>query len=901
MYMDPSHKAWGVMSVDEVRRLLSVDLKTGLTENEIERRQKLYGKNKLTAENKVTILNKIASQFKSSLVLILICAGIITFLLHEYIDTFVIFSAVLINVIIGVLQEERADKAFEKLNSSQVHRSLVIRDGKRLNILAEDLVPGDLVILQGGYFVPADIRIVKEKDLKVNEAALTGEWLPVSKSTKKIELDTPLAEKSDMLWMGTLIESGYGKGVVVSTGSSTQIGKIASSLGTINNQTTPLQKNIENVSRFLSYTVAFSLVIIMILGIVQGRDFTEMLLIAIATAVATIPSGLPAAVTVVLAIGMESILKRGGLVRNLLAAETLGATTVILTDKTGTLTEAKMKLSGLYSPSGIRDKKEGPTDDNRFLLELAVLQSDAFVEEAEDAPAKLTVHGRPIEKALVLSGLEAGISQEKLLEECKRLDYLQFTSMRRFGASLHKNPKKKQNRLIIAGEPEKILNTSQYILLDGKRTKMTPGEKKRLFKVLEEKAKEGKRLICVAYKDAGMDNLPEDAQNSDDILKSIIFAGFIAFEDPIREDVYDAIREVKDAGAHVIMITGDNPETAHYIAGKVGITKPGDELVIRGNEIDDWDDKELYSKLQSVKVIARAVPEHKLRIANVLKNSGEVVSMTGDGINDAPALRAASIGVAIGSGTEVAKEASDLVLIDDSFSIIVSAIEEGRRIIDNLKKIIAYLLSTSFSEIFVIGGSLIIGGPLPLVPAQILWANIIEEGLMSFSFAFENSDPNAMKRDPRSARSKKILTKDLQKLILIVSTITGILLIGIYYWLYSSGTPEKELRTVMFVALSLDAIFFSFSLKSLDTPLWKINIFSNKYLLLALLTSVSLLLLSLTWSPLMTLLSIVPLTTYEMSILVFVGIVNLLTIESVKFLLFEIKTKREIKQKMLPS
>ncbi len=899
--MDPSHKAWGVMSVDEVRRLLSVDLKTGLTKDEIERRQKLYGKNKLVAESKVTILNKIVSQFKSSLVLILIGAGIITFLLHEYVDAFVIFSAVLINVIIGVLQEERADKAFEKLNSSQVHRSLVVRDRKRLNVLAEELVPGDLVILQGGYFVPADIRIVKEKDLKVNEAALTGEWLPVSKSTKEVALDTPLAEKSDMLWMGTLIESGYGKGVVVSTGSSTQIGKIALSLGTINNQITPLQKNIESVSHFLSYIVAFSLIAIMVLGIVQGRDFTEMLLIAIATAVATIPSGLPAAVTVVLAIGMESILKRGGLVRNLLAAETLGATTVILTDKTGTLTEAKMKLSGLYSPSGIRNKKEGPVDDNKFLLEIAVLQSDAFVEEAEDAPAKLTVHGRPIEKALILSGLAAGISQDKLLEEYKRIDYLQFTSTRRFGASLHKNPKKKQNRLIVAGEPEKILNTSQYILLEGKRTKMTPGEKKRLFKVLEEKTKEGKRLICVAYKDASIDNLPEDTESSDDILKSIIFAGFIAFEDPIREDVHDAIKEVKDAGAHVIMITGDNPETAHHIAGKVGITIPGDELVIRGSEIDNWDDKELYSKLQSVRVIARAVPEHKLRIVNVLKNSGEVVSMTGDGINDAPALRAASIGVAIGSGTEVAKEASDLVLIDDSFSIIVSAIEEGRRIIDNLKKIIAYLLSTSFSEIFVIGGSLIIGGPLPLVPAQILWANIIEEGLMSFSFAFENRDPNAMKRDPRSARSKKILTKDLQKLILIVSAITGVLLVGIYYWLYSAQTPEKELRTVMFVALSLDAIFFSFSLKSLDTPLWKINIFSNKYLLAALLTSISLLILSLTWSPLMMLLSIVPLTTSEILLLVFVGIVNLLTIESVKFLLFETKTKKEIKQKMLPS
>ncbi|HCC05112.1 TPA: hypothetical protein DEP58_02280 [Patescibacteria group bacterium] len=899
--MDFSQKAWECMSTDEIRRLLAVDFENGLTLEEVDRRLALYGKNVLVGSKETGIFAKVLLQFKSSLSYILIGAGVVTLLLEEYIDSLVIFIAVIINVIIGTLQEERASKAFQKLNTSQERHALVFREGKKLNILAENLVPGDIVALQGGYLIPADIRIVEEKDLKVNEAALTGEWLAVSKSKDQIVQHAPLAEQTNMLWMGTLIESGYGRGVVVATGEKTEIGKIALSLQTISEQTTPLQKNIKNVTRFLTYVVVIALVCILFIGFIQQRDLLDMLLVAIATAVATVPSGLPAAVTVVLAVGMESILKRGGLVRNLLAAETLGATTVILTDKTGTLTEARMKLASLHSYSGIRDHREGPDDDNKFLLEQATLMSDAFIEETTNASTQLVVHGRPIEKAVVLSALEAGISQEKVLEVYPRLDYLQFTSTRRFGASLHKNPAKKTNRLIISGEPEKLLEASQYIRVDGKRVKVTPHERKRLADVLQERTQEGKRLICLAYRDVSIDTLPEETTDAQSLLDGIVFAGFIAFEDPIRTDVAKAIAEVKEAGAQVIMLTGDNPETAHYIAQQVGITQSGDELVIRGDEIEELDDAGLYTKLQRVRVIARATPAHKLRIAQVLKSSGEVVAMTGDGINDAPALRAASIGVAVGSGTEVAKEASDLVLIDNSFSIIVSAIEEGRRIIDNLKKIIAYLLSTSFSEIFVIGGALAIGGPLPLVPTQILWANIVEEGLMSFSFAFEGRDPHAMKRNPRSAASKNILTKELRKLIILVSLTTGLLLVGLYYWLNSIGLPEEELRTVMFVALSLDAIFFSFSLKSLDTPVWKINVFSNKYLLFALLTSISLLLLALTWEPLMTLLSITPLTSFEKLLLVGVGITNLATIEFMKFFLFERDFQKTIVAEKLPT
>jgi len=877
------------MSLDEVRRLLAANFQHGLVHEEILRRRELYGPNLLEHEREATLFDKVLAQFKGPLVLILLLAGVLTFFLHEYLDSLVIFIALIINVVIGTLQEERASKAFEKLNASQERRAVVIRHGNKVNVPTEELVPGDLVVLEGGYFVPADLRIIEEKDIHINEAALTGEWLAVEKSIDTIEEDLPLAERTNMAWMGTLIESGYGLGVVVATGRHTQVGEIAHALGTLDEQITPLQRKIRTLAYRLSYGIGIALAVILLIGIVRGEPLREMLFVAIAVAVAAIPAGLPAAVTIVLAIGMETILKRGGLVRNLVAAETLGATTVILTDKTGTLTEAHMKLNALHSYQGIRDGVDAPTGDNRFLLELGVLESDAYIEEVEDAQAEIVVHGQPIEKAMVLSGLEAGIAQDQLLQEYDRIDRLQFTSVRRFGASLHTNPKKKTNRLIIAGEPEKLLRNATFVRLDGKRVKLTDDIREKLEQVLFENTSKGMRIIGLSYRDASFTEIPESNEESADLLKSTIFAGFMAFEDPIRGDVREAIAEVKGAGAQVIMLTGDNPETAHYIARQVGITQSGDELVIRGSEIDDWNDQELYTKLQSIRVIARAVPAHKLRIARVLKRNTEVVAMTGDGINDAPALRAASIGVAVGSGTEVAKEASDLVLIDNSFSVIVHAVEEGRRIIDNLKKIVAYLLSTSFSEIVLIAGALISAGPLPLLPTQILWANIVSGDLMSFAFAFEKGERGAMKRDPRSARARNILTRELTWLVVILAVVTGLITVGLYYFLLHLNVPIEEIQTMMFVTISLDSIFFSFSLKSLTTPVWRIQLTSNKYLLWALGFSMGLLLLTLTFPPLQTLLSLAVLTPFEVMLLLGVGLVNLLAIESVKYYFFERK------------
>ncbi len=885
-FNSPMSVPWHQLSLEEVWEHLETNPHKGLLEEEAARRQAAQGPNRIAEEERRPLYEKILAQFKSPLVYVLLIAGAFTVVLGEYLDAIVIAVALLINVIVGVLQEERASRAFEKLRASQHTRAIALRGGKKHNIPAEDLVTGDIVLLEAGWKVPADVRLIEAKELRVNEAALTGEWLAVRKEPGVLPTDTPLAERTNMLYMGTLVTEGSGKGVVVACGDATEVGTIAAALGSVEEGATPLQRKLQGLAHFLAYGIAAIAAGIFALGVVRGEPLEEMLLIGVAIAVAAIPSGLPAAVTVVLAIGMEEILKRGGLVRNLLAAETLGSTTIILTDKTGTLTQAKMRVKEIHTESSLGTRDESADDwtrDDRFALECAVMVADAFVEEQEDAPRKLTVHGRPVEKAVVLAGLEAGISKAHLSEVWTRLDYLPFSSAQRFAAALYARAGKHERRLFVAGAPELLLEGATHFYRDGRKMKMAPEVRAAFLAQCDARSRDGLRLIGVGYREVAWHAFPDDKE---EIPRDLVFAGFIALQDPLREDVADSIREVQEAGARVIMVTGDNIETARAVARRVGILA-GANIAVRGEELARYDDDALYELLlRQVAVIARATPRQKLRMVEVLRARGEAVAMTGDGVNDAPALRAASIGVAVGSGTEVAKEASDLVLLNDSFTIITAAIEEGRRIIDNLRKIIAYLLSTSFSEVFVIAAALMVGVPLPLLPSQILWANIVQEGFMSFAFAFEKKDPHAMQRDPRSSSSQRMITPELRTLILAVSTVTGVFLVALYFSLRALSLPLGEIRTMMFVALSLGVIFFSFSLKSLDTPLWRINPFDNRYLLGALLVSISLLVAAVSLPALRTLLSLTPLTSFDLAILAGVGLFNLATIEIAKYLLF---------------
>ena len=883
---------WHITSIKDTLNVFEVDQTQGLSSKDAVERLRRYGKNKFKKRRTLGFLGVVLEQFKGPLVIILLLAGIATIFLHEYLDSIVIFVALLINIIIGSFQERRASQAFEKLNQSQEKSATVIRDGIKIILPVEDLVPGDIVILVGGMYVPGDLRLIESKELSINEAILTGEWVAVLKeSNKEFKEQTPLGERTNMAWMGTLISSGYGMGVVINTGSQTQIGVIADQLQLEDTRVTPLQQSVRSIARFLVYIIVIAVVVIFLLGLLHGESISNMLLVVIAIAVASMPAGLPAAVTIVLAIGMEAILQKGGLVRNLIATETLGSTTIILTDKTGTLTEAKMRLFGLYTLDGIEKKITEAEGDNEYLLSSAILTTDAFFEqkqkeESEDEEEQIIIHGRPMEKAIVSAGIRGGIIQEALFHESPRVDFLQFESRRRFAASLHKQSGSTKNILYFSGAPEFLLENATHIYHKGRSVVISESVRKQLLRKQNKLSNSGYRFIGLAYREVGFDSIPTKREEQNSFINENTFIGLIAFSDPVREDVAESIKIVKRAGVRVVMVTGDNPNTAKQIAIETGIAYKEDE-VLTGDDIDHLSDDELFLEINRVPIFARVLPEQKLHIVRVLKDNNEVVAMTGDGVNDAPALQSADIGVAVGSGTEVAKAASDIILINNSFTIITSAIKEGRRVIDNLKKIVSYLLSTSFSEIFVIGGALAVGAPLPLLPGQILWANIVEEGFMSFSFAFEKAEDGIMKRSPLDNLSKQILTKKIKYLIATISIITGVFLTLFFFILMWLDMSIKEIRTLMFIALSLDSIFFAFSFKSLHIPIWKIKFFSNKYLFGALSVSIVLLISAITLPQLQNILSLTSITANEALLLLGIGILNLFLIEITKYIVFE--------------
>lgn len=889
---------WHHYSVSEVRDRLETDLKKGLTHLQVDERRFRYGKNVFENKKKLTLFERITAQFKSPLVLILFFAAIATFFLREFVDMWVIVAALSINVAIGIFQEKRADNAFTRLMASQEKFATVVREGEKINIHAEDLVPGDFIVLSTGNRVPADARIVSMQGLMVNESPLTGEWEDVSKQETVLKKDTRITEQTNMLWMGTLITKGIAEAVVVETGFKTQLGLVARELSQTNDELIPLQKNIQKIAFSISLVIFAAIIIILIAGLAHGNNLVEMVLLAIAVAVAAMPEGLPAAVTVILALGMENILKRGGLVRNLLAAETLGNTTIILTDKTGTLTKAEMRIADIMTERSIYHKigKVPLKDtlgehDKKDVLSMLLLTSDGYVEGEKNNLGEWVIHGGPIERAAILASLESGIHQKDILAQTPRLDFLPFESKQRFVASLHRHGKEgtKKRRIYVAGAPEYLLEKADFVYSEGMKKKMTSETRAMIAEYQTQESETGMRVVGVGYAEISeLHSFNEtDFSFDDTVFAKFVFAGLVALHDPVREDVQNSIALAQKAGTTIIMLTGDNPITALTIAKKVGMAS-SDAQALTGADIDALNDDELIATLKTVRVFARILPQQKLRVVRLLKSQGEIVAMTGDGINDAPALRNADIGIALGSGTDVAKEAADLILLNNSFSIIVAAIEEGRRIRDNLKKIIAYLLSTSFSELFVIGASLITGSPLPLLARQILWINIIEEGFMNFAFAFEPKEDDIMDRSPKDPAMKEILTHDLKKLITIIVFVTGSFLIILYFTLLHMKFAIEEIQTIMFIALSVDSIFFTFSIKNLHKPIWYVNPLSNKYLLFAFAASLTALLLALEFQPLRNLLSLSPFSGAE-EIVLSIGLLNLAIIEVGKFAVFHRK------------
>lgn len=860
----------------------------GLSEAEVMKRMGEYGANQFTESKRGNIFTSVFAQLRSPLAIVLVLAFLVTLALQEFIDAGVIAFALLIAVVVGVLQEEKASRAFDLLAKSQVKLATVIRGGKKHQIEASKLVPGDIVELIDGGHVPADVRLLHTKKFSVNEAAMTGEWLAVKKHIEPVAVGAPFAERDSMAWMGTYVSEGTATGVVVATGDATVVGRLAEDVQSVTDADTPLQLEMARVSRLMLIIITILVFLIFVIGILQGQTFTDMLLTAIAVAVASVPEGLPAAVTIILAVGMEALLKRGGLVRNLLAAETLGSTTFVLTDKTGTLTQAKMAVAGLIHAEETYTKAGKVFHDDivsRDLFDTALCATAAYVDEIP-GENKSEVRGDPVERAMLETAGTIGISPTGDTSRGRRIDYLGFTSENRFAAGL--TPYGNEFRLCINGVPELLLDSASHVRTSAGVQPMTDEYRAQFYKEITAATKEGKRLVAVAYRMVSFNDIPESTNG---LLDELVFLGVVVFADPIREGVSEAIAGVRSAGAQVVLITGDNPETALSIARKVGIATSS-SIAIEGVELERMSDGEVLDVLHNVNVFARVLPRQKMRLAEILQQAGEVVAMTGDGINDAPALRKANIGVAIGSGTEVAKEASDLVLVNDTFATIEAAIEEGRRIISNLRKIVGYLLSTSLSEVVLIGTALLVGAPPPILPAQILWANIIEEGLMSVAFAFEKGEPGAMQRRPQDIRTEGILSKQMMGFIGFVIVILSSLTVLLYFIVRAQELPLEELRSVMFLAIAMDSLFIAFAFRSLAVPLWKVPIKSNLFFFGSFFTSVLLLGIALTLPFMQTLLSYEPVHWSYFVLAVSFSALALLVVEVAKWIFFWHTTER---------
>ncbi|MFH1979398.1 MAG: HAD-IC family P-type ATPase [Patescibacteria group bacterium] len=888
-------KLWHSCSAKDVLKILQTS-PNGLSPKEVSLRREKYGRNIFKKKKQKRFWGLLIQQVKSPLVFILLVAGSITLILGAYADSLVIFIAVSINTAIGIFQEGKASQAFDKLRDSQKKYATVIREGKKLVVPAEDLVPGDILVLSVGDQILADARILDCKGLEVNESVLTGEWIATLKNTRKVKKETAISERSDMVYMNTLITEGWATSIVVSTGFKTEVGKIAKMIGEEQPPPTSFQKNVKNIAKVLSWIVLGILIFIFGAGIFRGVPVSQMLFTSVAIAVAAIPEGLPVAVSVVLAVGMQRILQRGGLVKKLGATETLGSVDIILTDKTGTLTQAVMRVSDIITLGSLSAEKKSSEkvdflrkkDDRTQVLKMGILCSDGFIENPNDNLSEWIVRGRPIEQALIIAGMESGLYQHELLKEQERTDFLSFDSGRRFSASLHKRGKDSQ-RFYISGAPEYVLSLSDRFYKNGKTVKLTKSHEKQLIQVLEKQTSQGARVIAIGYKDT---NLKEFVRKDGEGFEDCVFGGFVIFHDPLRPDVKRSVHKAKLAGVRTVMVTGDHKQTAKKIGEEVNIYDGG--KILTGEDLEKMSDKELLLAIQKTSVFARVLPAQKLRIVRAWQKGGNTVAMTGDGINDSPALRRAEVGIALNSGTDVAKESSEIVLLNNSFSVIVSAIEEGRRILLNLRKILIYLLSTGLSEIVLVGTALVAGFPLPLLPAQILWTNLIEEGFMNFAFAFEPKEKNLMKLAPRDFSSKKLLTNEGKNLIFLLSFFTSIILLALFFIFHLVlRYPIEHTRTVIFLALSMDSIFFVFSLKNFKKPIWRINIFSNIYLIGAVLMSFVFLVVALFVPFVRNLLSLEKLTNLDILIGVFIGILNLFIIETAKHYLFNKKSREK--------
>jgi len=885
------------LSIEEVYKSLKTP-EGGLSDNNVQKRLEQYGFNKLPAEKPFSLWLLFLRQFQSTLIYILLIAAVISFFLHDYVNMWVILAAVGLNVIVGFIQEFRAQRALEKLRKVVTRYATVKRDGHEVQIETDSLVPGDVVVLKAGDKVPADIRLIKKADFKVNEASLTGESFPVKKTIEALPSAVIVAEQKNMVFMGTTVVAGSAEGIVAYTGKQTQLGKIATLIKSTKEDPTPLQRKLTSLGKTLGVIILSISFVIFLVGIILKYDFKEMFTTAVALAVSAIPEGLVVVVTVILAIGMQRILKQGSLVRKLIAAETLGSVTVICTDKTGTLTEGVMKVARIITHNHnldtasfkINESEKGTAQKTYFVaLKVGLLCSNAYIENPQAALEHKIVIGSPTEKALVYAAQQAGIDQDAVRGKNPRIEEIPFDSDKKYMVTLHhdKNDKK---TIYYKGAPEKILGQSSRIDLDGKIEGLTPKRRSKIQREYEQLSREGLRILALAYR--SVEKNYKSMHQDEKLFSDVVFVGFVGIKDPLRQEAAVTIEQCKQAGIRPIMLTGDHKLTAQAIAKELDLPS-GEQNVIEGEKFEKFDEKELAKKISDISVYARINPQDKLRIVDAWQEKGEVVAMTGDGVNDAPALKSADIGVALGSGTDVAKETADLVLLDNNFRTIIRAIKEGRIIYNNIKKVILYLMSDSFTEMIVIIGGLLLGWPLPLLAAQILWINLISDGFPNIALTMELGDKDIMKQKPVSPK-KSIVDYETKFLIILISVLSGVLALGIFYWVWKSTGDLEKARTMTFGAVAVNSLLYVFSCRSLRTFIWQRMMFSNKYLLVAVVLGFLLQLTAMYVPFFQNVFQTVSLSFADWMVVFSVGFVDIIAIEITKWLFIHKKVHKKV-------
>ncbi len=874
------------INVEDVLRVLNTSV-NGLTDEEAKARLEKYGPNELTSSKKASPLKIFLNQFRSILILILIGATLISLATGHDVDALVIFTIVLVSAILGFYQEYRAEKAVEALKRMLSPTVTVIRKSKELTIPLKEVVPGDILVLKEGDRVPADARLIEVINLRLNEASLTGESMPVFKEATLLSENTPVSDRRNMIFSGTEVVGGKGKAVVVATGMNTEFGKIAKHVAAAEKEETPLEKKAREIGKWLG-TIALSIAVAMIIiGVYKGMPLLQTLLFSIALAVAAVPEALPAVVTGSLAIGMHRMAKRNALVRRMPAVETLGTVTVICSDKTGTLTKGEMTVRKIYAldhmveVSGVGYIPEGvfqvdrddvgilQSEGFKLLMECSLLCNDAELIRED---GKWRIKGDPTEGALLVVAAKSGRQQEEVRKQYPRINEVPFSSERKLMTTVHSTPEG-DKIFCMKGAPEKVLEKCTHIYELGGVKELTEERKKEILSFNNDMAGNALRVLGVAYKRTikAVNSLDEKA-----IESNMIFLGLLGMMDPPREEAIKAVETCKQVGIKPIMITGDHRLTAISVAKELGIYKEGD-LVLTGEELEKMSDKKLEEIVERVTVYARVSPENKLKIVQAWKKKGHVVAMTGDGVNDAPALKNADIGVAMGiTGTEVTKETADMVLADDNFATIVNAIELGRWIYDNIKKYLTYLLQANLIEIVMLSTTVLLGFPLPLLPVQILYVNLATDGLPALALGLSPPDPDIMKRPPRNPR-ETIFTQEV-KSFLLRAVIVGVPLI---IWVFLASLPYEELaRTRVFITFVFFELVLALTCRSLKYTIFETR--PHRFLLAAIFWEIFLLLVLTSFSVTRQVLGIVEPDLTSFLLATGVSLITLVSIEGIK-------------------